>query len=146
MALLTGPNPGPSGLLSRLMAPLATAGSAAALSAALFVRDPHQQGSWGLCPFKALTGWNCPGCGGLRAVNDLTHGDLAAAAQSNLLFFALVPVAAVAWLLWFRRRLNSREPLLRGTSRRFVGYALVGAAVAFGVVRNTPWGQVLSVS
>ena len=35
------------------------------------------QYSWGLCPSAAL-GFSCPGCGGLRAVNDLTHGDVGA--------------------------------------------------------------------
>ena len=46
----------------------------------------------------------CPGCGGLRAVNDLTNGDLGAAASSNLLLVVLLPVA-VLWLLrWSRGR------------------------------------------
>lgn len=41
---------------------------------ALHWRDPHQSGSWGWCWWRVLTGVPCPGCGGLRAVADLTGG------------------------------------------------------------------------
>jgi hypothetical protein len=35
----------------RLAGPLATAAAVAVGTVALRVRDPHQHGSWGLCPF-----------------------------------------------------------------------------------------------
>ena len=34
----------------------------------------------------AAVGIWCPACGGLRAVNDLTNGDVLGAASSNLVF------------------------------------------------------------
>ena len=38
--------------------------------------DPHNPHfMFPVCPFKALTGWNCPGCGGLRMTHDVLHGD-----------------------------------------------------------------------
>ena len=55
------------------------------------------RGAWGFCPWLVLTGTYCPGCGGLRAVNDLTNGDVRAAFASNALFVALVPAIAVMW-------------------------------------------------
>ncbi len=82
-----------------MAAPALTIGGLAAATLALHVRDPHDQYSWGLCPSAAL-GLSCPGCGGLRAVNDLTHGDLAAAASSNLLLVVAMPFAVVALGLW----------------------------------------------
>lgn len=126
--------------------PLLVAGGVAVLALALRLRDPHQYGSWGLCPFRAITGWDCPGCGGLRAVNDLTHGDLGAAAGSNLFFVASIPLLGVLWGLWFWR---SRQP--DGTRRRLLppGRATLlvsvylGALVVFTIVRNTPWGHAL---
>ena len=87
----------------RIRDPLLTGGLVGGLTIALHFRDPHASGSWGYCPFYALTGLYCPGCGGLRAVNDLTNGDLAAAASSNLLFVALIPVIVVVWLRWTGR-------------------------------------------
>ena len=47
--------------------------------------DPHNTNSvYPQCPFKMLTGWNCPFCGGLRMTHDLLHGDLAASINDNV--------------------------------------------------------------
>ena len=45
-----------------------------------------------------MTGAWCPGCGSLRAVNDLTHGDVLAAASSNLVLVLALPVLALLWV------------------------------------------------
>lgn len=132
--------------LSRLRAPLGAAAAVGLAAAALRLRDPHQQGSWGLCPFKALTGWNCPGCGGLRAVNDLTHGQLDAALHSNLLFVGLLPLIVLGWGWWLQRRWTTSEPVLSTRSLQVLGCILVVAGIGFTVIRNTPWGQAFAVS
>jgi hypothetical protein len=124
-----------------LAAPLGLAAAIAAASLALHVRDPHEQGSWGFCPFLALTGHPCPGCGGLRAVNDLTHFDLVGAASSNLYFVASIPFLAFGWLVWVRR-VWAGQPV-EGPSTRVVVVALV-LLVVFGIARNTPWGAWLA--
>jgi hypothetical protein len=124
-----------------LAAPLGLATAVAAASIALHVRDPHEQGSWGFCPFLALTGHPCPGCGGLRAVNDLTHFDLVGAASSNLYFVASIPFLAFGWLVWVRRAWAGQP--VEGPSTRVVVVALVLLAV-FGIARNTPWGAWLA--
>ena len=129
----------------RLLAPAATATVVLGWTAALRLRDPHVAGSWGSCPFLALTGLPCPVCGGLRAVNSLTHGDVVAALSSNLLVVALVPVALVWWGLWLRRCLaaagtpRTALTVLPVPSRRTV---LVATAVvaAFTVLRWLPAG------
>ena len=77
-----------------MLAPATTIGALSLLTLALHVRDPHQHGSWGLCPSAAM-GIYCPGCGGLRAVNDLTHGDVGAALSSNILVTLMIPVGVV---------------------------------------------------
>src|SRR5688572_20271930 len=79
----------------RVAAPAFTTGGLAAATLALHLRDPHEQNSWGLCPSAALGFW-CPGCGGLRAVNDLTHGEVGAALSSNLLLVVAMPFAILA--------------------------------------------------
>ena len=67
----------------------------------LHLRDPHESGSYGFCPFLAVTGHPCPGCGGLRAVNELTHGNIVDALSSNLLAVGLLALLTVVWAAWF---------------------------------------------
>jgi len=125
----------------RLRGPLAAAGGIGMATAALVLRDPHQHGSWGLCPFKALTGWDCPLCGGLRAVNDLGTGQVADAAHSNLFFVASIPLITGLWALWLWRAWTGSTRRLPGGLVRplTIGYAVL--LVAFTLYRNTPWGR-----
>jgi hypothetical protein len=121
----------------RMFEPVATIGGLALVTAALHVRDPHVQGSWGVCPLAAL-GIYCPGCGGLRAVNDLTHGDVAAAASSNLAFVVLLPFLVLGLTLWVRARW--RGVPLRVDPRVVARVTWAGFAVlmVFTVLRNLP--------
>jgi len=123
--------------------PLVVGGIVLATTVALRFRDPHQSGSWGFCPFKLLTGFDCPGCGGLRAVNDLTHGQLSAAAGSNLMFVASIPLLLGLWAWWLLRGwTGTTRPVPRGVLRTLAAAYLV-LLVAFTIVRNTPWGSSL---
>jgi hypothetical protein len=126
-----------------MIGPLGAAGAGAAAVALLHVWDPHRPGAYGVCPFHALTGWWCPGCGGLRGVNDLTDGHVAAALHSNVLLLPLAVVAAVVWVRWCRMRLTGRPGTPFTLSTRAGTMILVLMAV-FTVVRNTPWGHWLS--
>lgn len=118
---------------------------AAGLSSAaiLYLRDPHDQGAYGLCPFLALTGHPCPGCGGLRAVNNLTHGDIVGAVSSNVLVVALMGVVGILWLIWTIRRSRGEDrPIIQMSERS--GLLVLAVVLVFGVVRNTPWGSWLA--
>lgn len=127
----------------RMVAPAAVLGGIGAAALALHLRDPHQQGSWGICPSAALGFW-CPGCGGLRAVNDLGNLRLADAASSNLLFVASIPVLALVFALWARGRWTgtSWNPSERRTNVAVV--ALLALMLVFTVVRNTTAGSWLA--
>ena len=138
------PRTSPAGTTTRarrLAAPLLGAGVVGGLTLALHYRDPHVQGSWGFCPFRALTGLDCPGCGGLRAVHDLTNLDVAGAASSNLLLVLMVPVVVVLWLAWTRRAWRSGPPLLASVSRPMLwGQVALVVIAIFTVARNLPPG------
>ena len=122
----------------RVVAPLATIGTLAAATLALHLRDPHVQHSWGFCPLFAMTGLYCPGCGGLRATNDLSNADLLGAMQSNLLFVLFVPVIVWALLGWTRARWQGRTyvPPVLGSER--FAYLTLGLLLVFFVLRNLP--------
>ena len=124
----------------RLAAPLAAAGAVGALTVALHVRDPHESGSWGFCPFRYLTGLDCPGCGGLRAVNDLTNLDLGAAASSNLLFVVAIPLLVLLWFAWTRRAWRGNGRLIALAHPQRWAVAALMLVVVFTIVRNLPVG------
>src|SRR4051812_16336377 len=94
----------------RLRGPLLTGALAVGLVLALHLRDPHSSGSWGFCPWLVLTGHSCPGCGSLRAINDLTNGDVVGALSSNLLFVAMLPVLAFWWGRTVQRAWSGAPP------------------------------------
>jgi hypothetical protein len=68
-----------------------------ALVAVLYFFPPEQHRFYPRCLFYTLTGIQCPGCGGLRAVHRLLHGELAAAWRFNPLVVLLLPLIAI-WL------------------------------------------------
>ena len=88
----------------RLYAGLGSGLAAASALTYVGLVDPHRPGSlFPPCMFKAVTGWNCPGCGGLRMTHDLLHGDLSAAAVDNVFLLVGLPLLAL-WSLWRMRR------------------------------------------
>lgn len=91
--------------------------------------DPHNTKSvYPQCPFRMLTGWNCPFCGGLRMTHDLLHGDLAASINDNVFLLVGIPLL-IGWLV-LRRRLG-RRPLPVAAV-----VTIVVAAIAWTVLRN----------
>ena len=138
-----GATPDLSSRRQRMAAPLVTAGVVTVATLALHVRDPHAGGSWGYCP-SALLGIWCPGCGGLRAVNDLGNGDLLGAASSNLAFVVALPFLLLGFAIWSSDR-------WRGVTRRFapvlvsrLSVALLALLTVFTVLRNLPAGSWLA--
>jgi Protein of unknown function (DUF2752) len=112
----------------------AALGSSALLAGALGyvgLVDPHKPDSiFPVCPFRLLTGWNCPACGGLRMIHDILHGNLAAAITDNAFLLAGIPLLAGLILLRWRRE-KSLLPMP-------VAASVVIATLAWTVVRNLP--------
>lgn len=110
------------------------AGTAAALGGALAyigLRDPHAPGfGFPACPFRLLTGWNCPGCGGLRMTHDVLNGDIGAAVIDNAFMLVGLPLLAV----WLIVRWRAGRQLMPTSAVVTVILALV----AWTVIRNLP--------
>jgi len=112
--------------------------AAAALGsgAVLFFFDPSRHGFYPICLFHALTGWNCPGCGGTRAAFELLHGHWLRALHDNALLILALPVAAV----WGGGRLVQHlrhRPVTWAVPAWAVGGALT-VILLFTVLRNLP--------
>ena len=91
------------------------------------------------CPFHALTGWWCPGCGMTRAAHDVLTGHPVSALGTNLLWplvAVLMGWTAAAWL----------SPRVPSPARAPAGLwvVLVALAVAYGIARNLPPFAVLA--
>jgi hypothetical protein len=136
--------PPPGTRARRLRGPVVLATSLLGISVLLHLRDPHRSGSWGLCPWLALTGTYCPGCGGLRAVNDLTRGDVVGAASSNLVFVAALPVLGLVWVRTVADRWQGRVRTMRPAVRTVLAVAVLVTALVFAVARNTGAGAWLA--
>lgn len=120
-----------------MVPPALVAGGLGLATLALHLRDPHAQGSWGMCPTAAM-GLACPACGGLRAVNDLSNLRLVDAASSNLLFIASLPVIAYVFWRWSAGRWSGRSWQPSDRSVSVSAAVLVVAMVVFTVLRNLP--------
>ncbi|WP_329198757.1 MULTISPECIES: DUF2752 domain-containing protein [unclassified Streptomyces] len=102
--------------------------------------DPTRPGRFPSCPFRSLTGFDCPGCGSLRALHELIHAHVAAAADYNLLLVAFLPYAAVVWL----RAVTGRTGR-RGIPRWWGPRLALIVVVLWTVLRNLPvFGGVLA--
>jgi hypothetical protein len=126
---------GPSALSGRFV--FLAAGLLAASSGVvvLYFFDPATSGFYPVCPLHQITGLQCPGCGGLRALHQLLHGHLGAAWRLNPLVVILLPAG-----LWLGLREGAglgAGPTGRGPAVRPVyGWAAAAALVVFGVLRN----------
>lgn len=111
--------------------------------AVLFHFPPDQYRFYPRCLLHALTGLQCPGCGGLRAAHHLLHGEIASAFQLNPLLVLLLPVLALSLLAYLMNLYTGRDWL--NPFRQPVGlWVLLGLFVAFGIVRNLPFDSLAS--
>lgn len=88
------------------------------------------------CPFHALTGAYCPGCGTLRATHNLLQGNLWRALGYNPLFVLALPGFALWWANEAWGAFTAKKWQV-SVSPRF-GWAALAVIVAFWVVRNLP--------
>lgn len=102
--------------------------------AAIAIVDPKDSGV-PICWSQAALGIDCPLCGGLRCTNALLRGDIAAAADHNVLLAVALPVVAVLWVIWMIRSVRGERFTLPAVPRWLLTVAAV-VVVAFTVTRN----------
>jgi hypothetical protein len=117
----------------------ALAGAAAAALGAglvLFVCDPAGVPIYPVCLFHKVTGLSCPGCGALRALHALLHGQWLAALHFNLLLVVSLPLFSwIAFrLVWDRVHGGPAMAI-----RPLWLWLYVITWAAFGCLRNVPF-------
>lgn len=122
-----------------LGAPLVVAATAMFACAATWVGDPTTQGGpLPVCPTKALLGIDCPGCGSLRMLYSLLHGNLMAAARFNALGLVAVVLLVWAYLVWTYGRMTGRR-IRSWQHQRWAAMVTLSLVLVWFVVRNIPF-------
>ena len=117
-----------------------TAASLWALStggaAYLFFFEPGRTGFFPACPFRTLTGLNCPGCGTTRGLHQLLHGNFVAAFELNPLMILMLPVLGYFLLAFTKSAITGRPmPQIHIPSGYVWLFSLV--VLGFWIFRNT---------
>jgi Protein of unknown function (DUF2752) len=113
----------------------ALAGSVS-VGAILFCFDPSSYSFYPICLFHRFTGLLCPGCGSLRAMHQLLHGNISAGFHFNPLLVIALPMFA-----WFAVvsaiRILKNEPVRLGFPAKWM-WLFLGIGLAFSIWRNLP--------
>ena len=121
-----------------LLAPAGVAAGACLGCAVILWGDPTTPGGpLPLCPTKLLFGIDCPGCGSMRMIYSLLHGNLSAAAHYNAVALVALPLLALAWATWTRGRWLGR-PVRSWQHWRWTPIVTLVIAGVWFVVRNIP--------
>ena len=120
--------------LAAWLAPAALVGCGLAL---VYAVDPRTPGNYPPCLFLFITGCYCPGCGTLRALHSLLHGELRTALGYNLLTVALLPMLAAACAFGLAHTIAPHKIQSLRVSRHVAWTALV-VVLAFWAMRNIP--------
>jgi hypothetical protein len=104
----------------------------------LFIFEPGKSGFFPVCPFRALTGFTCPGCGSTRGLHRLLHGDVVAAFQFNPLLVLSLPFLFYALLRYTDAAMRGLPVKGNQLNARYI-WTLFVVVLSFWVFRNTPF-------
>lgn len=98
---------------------------AIAVLALLCFFDPSSSAIFPPCPTNALTSLYCPGCGTLRAMHALLHGDVKEALSQNILAVIFIPILPAIYFFpkYFRKPI--------------VPAAMLVIFILYAILRNT---------
>src|SRR6478735_12026927 len=129
----------PPKLGARLGAPVLVAAVATAACVGIWVGDPTTpNGPLPTCPTKALLGIDCPGCGSLRMLYSLLHGDAFGAARYNALGLVAMLFLIWAYVAWAYGRLVGRQ-IVSWQNHRWAAIVALALVAVWFVVRNLPF-------
>ncbi|OJU12082.1 MAG: hypothetical protein BGN88_02600 [Clostridiales bacterium 43-6] len=90
------------------------------------------------CPNYRYTHLYCPGCGGGRALYDITHLNLLTALDHNVIFTLFAPVLIYLVIKYYIRIVFHKDPLPFFPLTSFNSYLIIAVILLFFVLRNIP--------
>ncbi|WP_190394473.1 DUF2752 domain-containing protein [Nocardiopsis quinghaiensis] len=112
-------------------------------AALLHLVDPNEPGNYPTCPWLLFTGTFCPGCGSMRAIALLTHGEVLASISMNPLAWLLAPYIVWTYTLWLVRTVRPPTKPPKLTPGWFL-WGLLIVITGHWVLRNLPWFSFLA--
>jgi len=103
--------------------------------------NPTQHGFYPRCALYVTTGIQCPGCGGLRAIHQLLHGNFRQALSLNPIAVLSLPVAAFYTVRCIQSQWKGVPMTLPFRHKPHVWAILGGLVVGFTIARNLPIGR-----
>ena len=91
------------------------------------------------CPFHAVTGLYCPGCGMFRAAGALMRGDVGQAVRYNALSVVLLPMLFVLAARATIRYIRCAPPVPASRLEMVVSIGTATASLLYAVARNLPF-------
>jgi len=103
----------------------------------VYLIDPAISGLFPPCPFHSLTNLYCPGCGSLRSLHQLSHGNLAAAFGLNPLMVLFLPVSAYLFVSGIPHEIAGKEIRNALLPARII-WLILASIIIFWILRNIP--------
>ena len=104
----------------------------------LFIFEPGKSGLFLVCPFFALTGFACPGCGTTRGLHHLLHGDVIGAFRFNPLMMLMLPILLYALVGHTNAVMRGRPIQGNQLNAKYI-WLLFFVVLSFWIFRNTPF-------
>lgn len=104
----------------------------------LYLYNPATSGIYPPCPFRYLTGYYCPGCGSLRAMNQLLHGHLLTALDLNPLMVLSLPFVIYLLVSQLHISIGGRLLLKRVLFGKPFYISLLATIFLYWILRNIP--------
>lgn len=107
-----------------------------AIGLLLFIFDPVQTLWSPKCVVKAVTGYDCPGCGFQRAAHAVLHGRFMEAAHYNLFLLFALPYLFLLVLSDWLLRGKAQAQLKRFTHHRYWLWTYIVLFFTWWILRN----------
>lgn len=104
----------------------------------IFAFDPAHTRFFPPCHFKLITGFECPGCGSLRAIHQLLNGNFLAAIRLNplmIIFLFIFFLVLISLLI----KNKFTKSFLSFLSRPYIPLAVLIIILVYWLLRNLPF-------
>ena len=103
----------------------------------LYLFNPATGAGYPACPFRMITGLQCPGCGSLRGLHQLLHGHPLAAFKLSPLMAVTLPFLLFVLFLSTRAAITGRPQPKLFIPAKYI-WTFLAVVVFFWIFRNTP--------